>query len=223
VQQGGVKAVLALMSGHSAAEILPSNGIAALCRMVNHADWASVQADAGNILAAAIQGLSAARVVGSFRHGNCLDTLSLLIRKDASIVAQVVAAGAFALAIKAMRADLGTESVQRHGCSLLHHLAASPSIAAVPRLQLHGAQEAVVTAMESHGSSAAVQEAGIQALEALLPLIRRHLCATVEAGSAAHPEKIGSSFAAGVIASIAGRPALPERVLADGAGAAAGV
>jgi hypothetical protein len=219
VEQGGVKAVLALMSAHSAAEFLQSTGILALSRMVQHADWASVQADAGDIIAAAVQGLSAQQVAGSFRN-NSVNALDWVVAKDASFAAQVIMAGAFDLTIKAMRANLGGAVLQRHGCSLLHHLAASPSSSAVPRLQLYGAQEAVVAAMESHSGSAAVQKFGIAALEVLQPLIRCHLCATVEAGRAAHPGMIGGAFAANAIASIAGTPPMPAP--AAGAASAAG-
>jgi len=188
--------------------------------MVEHAEWASVQADAGDIVAAAVQGLSAKHVAGSFRHSHSVNALNRVVAKDASFAAQVIMAGAFDLTIKAMRANLGTEGLQRHGCSLLHHLAASPSSSAVPRLQLYGAQEAVVAAMESHSGSAAVQKFGIAALEVLQPLIRRHLCATVEAGRAAHPGMIGGAFAANAIASIAGTPPMPAP--AAGAASAAG-
>jgi len=170
--------------------------------MVQHADWASVQAEAGNIMAAAIQGLSAARVVGSFRHGNCLDMLSLLIRKDASIVAQVIAADAFDLAIKAMRSDLNNDHVQLNGCNLLSQLAASQSSAALPRLQLYGASEAIACAMDAHRSNGELQRHGCLALQALQPLIRLHMRAVVLAAHAAHPEEVDYDCFAATIAAV---------------------
>jgi hypothetical protein len=202
VEQGGVKAVLALMSAHSAADFLQSDGIAALSSMAQHAEWASVSSEASNILAAAVRGLFASHVAASFLHGNCLDMLSLLIRKDASIVAQVIAADAFDLAIKAMRSDLNNDHVQLNGCNLLSQLAALQSSAALPRLQLYGASEAIACAMDAHRSNGELQRHGCLALQALQPLSRLHLRAVVLAAHAAHPEEVDDDCFAATIAAV---------------------
>jgi hypothetical protein len=197
-----VKAVLALTAAHADAEDLQSNGICALARMVHHADWASVQADAGGVLAAAVRGLSAARVDGSFRQLNCIWTLSRLFEKDSSYAERIIAAGSFEITVKAMGADLHNEDLQSNGCELLHCLAETPSISALPRIQLFLAQTAVMEAMDMHGEDESVQVEGCLALTALQLLIRRRLCAVIEEAQAMFPGAMDVETAASAIRSI---------------------
>jgi hypothetical protein len=210
VEQGAVKAVLALTSAHADAERLQMNGICALGYMVEHADWASVQAEAGGVLAAAVRGLSAARVAGSYRQHNCIVTLSLLVEKDSSYAERIIAAGSFEITVKAMGADLHNEDLQGNGCELLHLLAETPSISALPRMQLFLAQTAVVEAMDMHGEDESVQVEGCLALTALQLLIRRRLCAVVEEARAKFPDEMDEETAATAIRSISDALATAE-------------
>jgi len=221
VEQGAVKAVLALTSAHADADRLQTNGICALCYMVEHADWAAVQAKAGAILAAATRGLSAARVAGSGRRTNCIYALVSLLIEDETIEAQIIAAGVFALCINAMGEDQANEMLQNNGCVLIRYLASSSSSSALPSAQLVPAQEAVLRAMDALGDNMVVQREGCRALQALQPLIRRHLCDVVAAAQAKFPDAIDAETMAATIGSIAGALATAEPAPAAAAGAKA--
>jgi hypothetical protein len=197
-EQGGAKTLLALVSAHAVAEKLQSCGICALARMVQHADWAAVQAEAGDILAAALRGLSAVRVAGSNRRTNCIYALALLAIQDPLCAGQIVEAGAFRLTVQAMDADLGSNTLQGHGCELLCRLAETPSISSLPSTQLADAQSAVLKAMGAFGEDKRVQCLGCFALVALQPLIRRCLCDVVDAARAKFPDSVGAETAAAI-------------------------
>jgi hypothetical protein len=197
-EQGAAKAVLALTAEHANAERLQANGIFALARMIAHADWAAVQAEAGCILAAAMRGLSATRVAGSFRQQNCILTLICLAKKDSSCTGQIIAAGAFKLTVQAMDADLGSNILQGHGCELLRRLAETPNISSLPSTQLADAQSAVLKAMGAFGENERVQRLACFALVALQPLIRRRLCDVVDAARAKFPDSVGAETAAAI-------------------------
>jgi len=171
------------MSAHVDAEVLQTSGFGALARMIQRADWASVQADAGGVLAAAVRGLSAARVAGSFRQQNCMGALSLLVEKDSSYAERIIAAGSFEITVKAMGADLNNNALQSNGCVLLHRLAETPSSSALPLPQLTSALDAVLSSMDKHKTKRP-QRSGCLALKALQVLIRRRLCSVAEAAVA---------------------------------------
>ena len=197
-EQGAAKPVLALTAEHANAERLQANGIIALARMIAHSDWAAVLAEAGDILAAAMRGLSAVRVAGSNRRTNCILTLICLAKKDSLCTGQIIAAGAFELTVQAMDADLGSNFLQGHGCELLRRLAETPSISSLPSTQLADAQSAVLKAMGAFGEDKRVQCLGCFALVALQPLIRRRLCDVVDAARAKFPDSVGAETAAAI-------------------------
>jgi len=201
-EQGGVRALLALASAHIPAELLQANAMAAIRNMVEHAEWAAVQPHAAGIVSAALRGLSVGHVPGSLRRCRCLSTLGWLLYKDEGLAAHCIAAGAFHLALKAVRAEPGTSALQRVGFALLSQLASSPSGAAVPHAQLFDAQAYLSSAMDAHIADGDVQRECCLALTALQPLIRRRLCAAVHAGRAAHPAAVDDSVAAATLAAI---------------------
>jgi hypothetical protein len=139
-----------------------------------------------------------------------MGALSLLVEKDSSYAERIIAAGSFEITVKAMGADLHNEDLQGNGCILLHRLAETPSISALPRMQLFLAQTAVVEAMDMHGEDESVQVEGCLALTALQLLIRRRLCAVVERARAKFPDEMDAETAAAAIRSISDALATAE-------------
>lgn len=147
--------------------------------------------------------------------------IGLLIIEDDTLAAQTIATGVFGLAVKAMAEHAECNFVQHSGCKLLRSLAESPSSSSLRPIQLADAQPAVLRAMDAFSDDEDVQREGCLTLQALQPLIRRHLCDVVAAARTKFPDAIDAQTTATTIRSIAGALATAEPAPAAAAGAKA--